>query len=143
MRRVLSNFLLLLAALLPLSACTPADTARAESSYHQKYGKGIVILYFWGQKCASCKIQNEEIAKFKQYSNVPVEKVLPDAATISKYQLSRTPTLLFFKDGREVDRRIGITYEDQLKVIVKQLETSTGTTGVTGATGATGVRNAP
>lgn len=113
----------LLLALLPLAACTAQQTAQAEVQYQEKYRQGLVVVYFWGQKCPSCKKQLEELAKFEQNSQVSVEKLLPDASTIRKYKLTRTPTLIFLNNGREVDRREGVTYEDQLQTIVRRIQT--------------------
>ncbi len=110
-----------LAALLP-AACTPAQTQQAASQYRQQSKKGLVILYFWGEHCNLCKIQGEEIAKFQQYSKVPVQKILPDTAMIRKYGLTRTPTLVLLKDGQVVQTLTGVTYEDQLKVLTKKYE---------------------
>lgn len=89
--------------------------------YAARHSKGLVVVYFWGKGCRSCGIQDREFAKFSQSSTVPVEKIQPDQATIRKYSLTHFPTILFFKDGREVRRATGILYEDQLRAAVAEL----------------------
>lgn len=122
LRRVLADILLiaLTLAVLPLTACTPAQTEQGEKQVRQQSMRGLVILYFYGQKCNLCTVQARELDKFQSYSNVPVQKILPDAAMIRKYGLTRTPTLVFLKDSRVLETRTGVTYEEELKALTKK-----------------------
>lgn len=105
--------------LLGLLFCACAQpTAEQYATRHQK---GLVVVYFWGKGCRSCGIQDREFAKFRQNATVAIEKIEPDQATIRKYSLTHFPTILFFKDGREVRRATGILYEDQLRAAVAEL----------------------
>jgi thioredoxin len=72
---------------------------------------GLVMVEFWATWCASCRmlapILDELAADYA--SRVSVVKVNvdenPDYAT--EYQVGRTPTIVFFRDGVEVERIVG------------------------------------
>lgn len=113
-------FLILLCGLaLLFTAC---NAAQQEQALAQKHQKGVLIVYFWGATCRSCAMQDKELNAFRQTSSVPVEKIQPDKPTIAKYKLTHFPTMIFYKDGVEADRTVGVTYADQLAKIVRRLE---------------------
>lgn len=83
----------------------------------------LVIVDLWAEWCGPCKLMEpvlKEIAK--EYSeSVKLVKLNIDhnQATPTKYNVMNIPTLLLFKNNKEVDRIIGAMPKNQL---VKKLK---------------------
>ncbi|KPJ82703.1 MAG: thioredoxin [Spirochaetes bacterium DG_61] len=78
----------------------------------------LVIVDMWADWCGPCKIMEpvlEEIAE-EHSEKVKVIKINIDQnqETPIKFNVMNIPTLLFFKDGKEVDRIIGAVPKKQL-----------------------------
>ena len=83
-----------------------------------KAGK-LVVVDMWAEWCGPCKMMEpvlEEIANEKGDS-IQLVKINIDEnqETPVKYSVMNIPTLLFFKDGKEVDRVIGAVPKKQLE----------------------------
>lgn len=77
-----------------------------------------LVVDFWAEWCGPCKRMEPIMESLTQeygdqafFGKVNVEEER-DAA--SKYGIASIPTVLFFKNGEEVDRVIGALPEDQL-----------------------------
>jgi len=70
-----------------------------------------VLVDFWGESCAPCKALEPVIVDLAtDYAGrLKVCEVNAAAApeTCAKYGISGTPTVLYFKKGRQVDRIVG------------------------------------
>ncbi len=83
----------------------------------------LVLVDLWAEWCGPCKMMEpvlEEIAG-KMEDSLQVVKINIDQnqETPMKFNVMNIPTLLFFKDGKEVDRVIGAVPKKQL---IKKIE---------------------
>ncbi|MDP2943286.1 MAG: thioredoxin [Candidatus Omnitrophota bacterium] len=90
-------------------------------------GKGVALVDFWASWCYPCKMIApilEDIAK--DYSGkIKVGKVEVDeaGATASRFNVMNIPTLILFKDGKEIERIVGVaSKEDIARKIDKALK---------------------
>ena len=81
-----------------------------------------VLIDFYADWCGPCKRLApivEEIAK--ENENVKVVKIIVDDAQdlAVKYQVMSIPTLVVIKDGKEVNRVVGLTDKSEILNIIK------------------------
>ena len=82
-------------------------------------GPGLVMVDFWAVWCGPCRIVAPIVDELAQEyeGRLRVLKLNtdenPDVA--SRYQIMGIPTLLFFKDGKPVDKIVGAAAKKQFK----------------------------
>jgi thioredoxin 1 len=99
-----------------MAEITSTTDAKFESDIN--VSEKLVIVDMWADWCGPCKMMEpvlEEIAK-EHGEKVKVIKINIDQnqETPIRFNIMNIPTLLFFKDGKEVDRLIGAIPKKQL-----------------------------
>ena len=84
-----------------------------------------VIVDFWAEWCGPCHAIAPSVAKLaEEYDGrALVTKVNADdyPDILSRYGIMGIPTLIYFKDGKEVDRVVGVTPYGALKGKLERL----------------------
>lgn len=86
--------------------------------------KGLVLVDFWAPWCGPCRMQGPELDKLATLnSDVKICKVNVDdyVATAQQFGVQSIPTLIFFKDGKAVDKMVGVTNAVTLDTKAKNL----------------------
>ena len=88
--------------------------------------EGTVVIDFWAVWCMPCKILSpivEEAAK-ELKGKVKFGKVNVDDETdlTQRFQVMSIPTLIFFKKGRQEERKSGVIEKEELIKIIKGLK---------------------
>ncbi|MEI6142735.1 MAG: thioredoxin, partial [Mariniphaga sp.] len=87
-------------------------------NFNQQIKKGIILVDFWAEWCGPCKMMapvlNElvsELPENKTIGKLDVEQFQSVSAT---YRVRGIPTMILFKDGKEVNRFVGVKSKDFL-----------------------------
>ena len=83
---------------------------------------GFIIVDFWSPTCGPCLMLNpvmEQVGRDELVVKVDVTKNPQSAAF---FKINAVPTIIFFKDGKIVDKKLGYYSEVQLKEIIGKLK---------------------
>ena len=73
---------------------------------------GLLVADFWAEWCGPCKMLGPVIeqlaADFDGKAAVGKVNVDDEQELAQRYGIMSIPTVIFFKDGKEVDRKIGV-----------------------------------
>jgi thioredoxin 1 len=85
--------------------------------------KKPAMVDFWATWCGPCRQQAPIVEKVAgaMGDKITVAKLNVDEveAVAKKYNVDAIPTLIFFKDGQEVARKVGLTQEAELVDLIK------------------------
>lgn len=93
-------------------------------NYDELIKEGIVVVDFFATWCGPCKMLGPIIEKLgEEISNVKFIKIDVDKNEdlARRYGVMSIPTIIFFKDGREVKKHIGFIPEESIKEIINNL----------------------
>lgn len=78
-----------------------------------------VVVDFWAVWCGPCSLQSPELAKFQRAHEGEVKTVKinvdEEQALASEFGVQAIPTLILFKDGKEVKRAVGLQSVEKLE----------------------------
>mgnify|MGYP002517433661 FL=1 len=88
--------------------------------------EGLVVVDFFATWCAPCQMLAPVLIELdKKYGDeVEFYKVNIDESEDAaiRYGVSSVPTLIFFKDGEEIDRQVGFADEDELSNSIEEMK---------------------
>lgn len=93
-------------------------------SFPQDIAQGLVLADFYSDSCIPCKRMSPILAELEE-ENPEVKLVKLNinfgAETAIKYEVASVPTLVFFRNGSEVQRISGAVRKAQIEEILKTI----------------------
>jgi thioredoxin 1 len=98
----------------------------SDQNFAAKTKTGTVLVDFWASWCMPCKLMVPVLNELAEETDgkVTIAKLNVDEArvTASKFKVRSIPTLILFKNGKEIHRFVGIKTKDYL---LKELDRRT------------------
>lgn len=89
-----------------------------ESEFDAAVSAGKVIVDFWAPWCGPCKMQGAllETKLVPEHPEVEVLKVNVDEepGLAARFGVMSIPTLLLYRDGKQVEQIVGLTKPDEI-----------------------------
>jgi len=89
-----------------------------ETNFKQSTKTGKAVIDFYADWCGPCQMMKpifEKIGKEVKGINFFKANVDESPEIASLYAVRSIPTIVFMKDGKEVERALGVLYEDDFK----------------------------
>ncbi|MFH1183144.1 MAG: thioredoxin [Candidatus Moraniibacteriota bacterium] len=88
--------------------------------------EGLVLVDFWASWCGPCQsaapIVDSVADEMKNKVKVVKLNVDENQSTASKFGVMSIPTFIFFRDGKEVERKVGLQSKEEFARIVESLK---------------------
>lgn len=86
-----------------------------------------VLVDFWAEWCAPCRMLAPTVAAVAEQYNgsagVVKLNVDDNPATAQRYGIKGIPTLILFRDGKEVERVVGATSKESISKMIERYTT--------------------
>lgn len=99
-----------------------AERKLTDENFEKEIAEGVTLVDFFADWCGPCKMLAPVLEKLSHEldGKATVAKLDIDASqrVASQFQITSVPTLILFKDGKEVNRIVGLRNLDALKQFV-------------------------
>ncbi|MCB1074951.1 MAG: thioredoxin [Simkania sp.] len=89
-----------------------------DENFYNKTGSGLILVDFYADWCGPCKMLAPvlEAAAARLGSKATIAKLDIDAShkIAGSFQVTSVPTMILFKDGKEVNRLVGLRDEEAI-----------------------------
>lgn len=100
-------------------------TALTNETFNNQIQSGITLVDFWAPWCGPCQVQlpivHELADTMKGKATIATVNVDEQQELAARFGIRSIPALLLFKDGKQIDARVGINPRDVLEAKILKL----------------------
>jgi thioredoxin 1 len=93
-----------------------------EENFHKEIEKGLTLVDFYADWCGPCRMLTpvlDRVARDVEGKACIAKLDIDEAQKIAaQFQVTSVPTLILFKDGKEVGRMVGLKDQETIKSFV-------------------------
>lgn len=97
-----------------------------DANFDEFVKKGVAVVDFWAEWCGPCRIMGPifEDAADELKGKIKFGKVDVDSnqELAQRFEVMSIPTLVFFKDGEQVDQAVGVLSKKDLIARLKEIK---------------------
>lgn len=101
-------------------------TELTSEDFNDFVGDGKAVIDFWAPWCGPCKMMGPifaEAAKdLKDKAKFGKVNVDENSDLAQRFQVMSIPTMIFFNDGRQVERAVGLMPKEEIAKKVKEIK---------------------